>query len=260
MTDIPIPEPAPLAYFDPGDGRKIAYKLRPNDPRVQGGPTLVFLPGYASDMDGTKALAIDAFAAAAGLAYLRFDYSGTGSSGGDFADGTLVRWLDEVVALIDLLVEGPVLLVGSSMGGWLALHAALKRPDRVGGDRRDRRRARLHRLGLHPRRAPVPAHDFAVRAAQCRRRPAAGDPRAVRRIGRGVADAASARSRSMPGAADPRRQGRGGAGRGAVQTARLDPFSRCPADIIKWGGHRLSEPHEIEAIIRTIAILAERLS
>ena len=132
MNSIPRPEPAPLAYFDPGDGRRIAYRLRPANPKVQG-PTLVFLPGYASDMEGTKAVEIDVFAAAAGLAYLRLDYSGTGSSGGDFADGTLDRWLDEVLSVIDFIVEGPVLLIGSSMGGWLALHAALKRPDRVKG-------------------------------------------------------------------------------------------------------------------------------
>ena len=130
MNQIPNTDPAPLGYFDPGDGRKIAYRLRPHDPRVTG-PTLVFLPGYGSDMEGTKALQIDGYCAAAGLACLRFDYSGTGSSGGDFADGTLVRWLDEVVAMIDLVIDGPVLLVGSSMGGWIALHVALQRPARV---------------------------------------------------------------------------------------------------------------------------------
>src|SRR5262245_29704954 len=101
MNSIPKPDPAPLAYFDPGDGRRIAYRFRPANPKVKG-PTLMFLPGYASDMEGTKAGEIDIFAAAAGLAYLRFDYSGTGSSGGDFAEGTLDRWLDEVVAAIDV--------------------------------------------------------------------------------------------------------------------------------------------------------------
>ena len=72
MSTIPRPEPAPLSYFDPGDGRRIAYRLRPGKPEVQG-PTLMFLPGYASNMDGTKASEIDVFAAAAGLAYLRLD-------------------------------------------------------------------------------------------------------------------------------------------------------------------------------------------
>ncbi|MEO6248445.1 MAG: alpha/beta hydrolase, partial [Sphingomicrobium sp.] len=118
-----------LAYFDPGDGRRIAVRHRaPADPAR---PTLVFLPGYASDMEGAKALGVDALAAATGCGCLRFDYSGTGSSGGDFADGTLARWIDEALGLIDRLVEGRIILVGSSMGGWIALHVALRLPDRV---------------------------------------------------------------------------------------------------------------------------------
>jgi pimeloyl-ACP methyl ester carboxylesterase len=91
----------------------------------------MFLPGYASDMEGAKAEAIDAFCAVRGMGCLRFDYSGTGSSGGEFADGTLSRWLDEALAAIDLLTEGPLIVAGSSMGGWLALHVALSRRDRV---------------------------------------------------------------------------------------------------------------------------------
>jgi pimeloyl-ACP methyl ester carboxylesterase len=120
--------PTDLAYFDPGDGRRIAYRQR--EPRA-GSPTVLFLPGYASDMEGAKAEAIDAFCAARGVGCLRFDYSGTGSSGGKFEDGTLARWLDEVLAAIDLMTEGPLILAGSSMGGWLALLAALKREQRV---------------------------------------------------------------------------------------------------------------------------------
>jgi pimeloyl-ACP methyl ester carboxylesterase len=125
---LPEITPPDLAYFDPGDGRRIAYRQRPAE---AGGPTVLFLPGYASDMDGAKAEAIDSFCATRGIGCLRLDYSGTGSSGGDFADGTLTRWLEEVLAAIDLLTEGPLILAGSSMGGWLALHAALQRKDRV---------------------------------------------------------------------------------------------------------------------------------
>ena len=116
-----------LSFIDV-DGRRIAVRHRRAAP---GQPTVMFLPGYASDMDGIKANAIDRFAAAAGLACLRMDYSGTGSSQGEFAAGTLDRWLDEVVAAVDDLVEGPVVLVGSSMGGWVALLAALRRPQKV---------------------------------------------------------------------------------------------------------------------------------
>ncbi len=118
----------PLAYFDPGDGRRIAYRLRKP---AEGQPTVLFLPGYKSDMEGMKATAIDAACATRGIGCLRLDYSGTGSSGGDFADGTLTRWVEEVAAAVDLLTDGPLVLVGSSMGGWIALHAAINRPDRV---------------------------------------------------------------------------------------------------------------------------------
>ena len=146
MPQISAP---PLAYFDPGDGRRLAYRHRP---AKAGGPTVLFLPGYASDMEAAKAEAIDAFCAVRGMGCLRFDYSGTGSSGGEFADGTLNRWLEEVVAAIDLLTEGSLIVAGSSMGGWLALHAAL-RPERPGqGTAGNCRRSRFYRLGLLPGR------------------------------------------------------------------------------------------------------------
>ena len=114
-----------IAYIEVA-GRSIAYRLRPG-----ASPTLVFLPGYASDMEGAKALALDAFAERRDLAMLRLDYSGTGSSPGEFADGTLALWLEEALAAVDRLTDGPIILVGSSMGGWIALHLALLRPERV---------------------------------------------------------------------------------------------------------------------------------
>ena len=107
-------------------GNRLAY-----DHRAGSGPTVVFLPGYLSDMTGSKALALDAWAAARGRAFLRFDYSGVGASGGDVETATLTRWRDDALALIDGVTAGPLILVGSSMGGWLMLLAALARPDRV---------------------------------------------------------------------------------------------------------------------------------
>ena len=97
------------------------------------GPTIVFLPGYMSDMEGGKALALDSWAAEKGRAMLRLDYSGCGASEGAFTDGTLTTWRDDVLFLIDRLVEGPFTLVGSSMGGWLALLVGLARPERLTG-------------------------------------------------------------------------------------------------------------------------------
>jgi pimeloyl-ACP methyl ester carboxylesterase len=101
--------------------------------RAGTGPTIVFLPGYGSDMTGGKAAMLDAWAEAEGRAMLRFDYRGCGVSQGVFADATLDDWRDDALDLIDRLTEGPLLLVGSSMGGWLMLLIALERPERVAG-------------------------------------------------------------------------------------------------------------------------------
>ncbi len=114
-----------LSYLDVA-GRRIAYRLRAGS-----SPTLVFFPGYASDMEGAKALALDAFAERHGFTMLRFDYSGTGSSGSNFEDGTLAAWLEDALAAVDRLTHGPLVLIGSSMGGWIALHVALLRRERV---------------------------------------------------------------------------------------------------------------------------------
>jgi pimeloyl-ACP methyl ester carboxylesterase len=97
------------------------------------GPMIVFLPGYGSDMTGSKAVALDAWAEAQGRALLRFDYRGCGQSEGVFAEATLDDWRDDVLDLIDGLTDGPLILVGSSMGGWLMLLVALERRERVVG-------------------------------------------------------------------------------------------------------------------------------
>ncbi|MDT0576148.1 alpha/beta hydrolase [Croceicoccus sp. F390] len=115
------PFPVALASFHTPDGTRIAYRHLPG-----AGPLIVFLPGYMSDMTGTKAAAIMQHCAQRQRACLLLDYSGCGSSEGDFADGTLSRWTGEVVSLLDRLDAGPVLLVGSSMGGWLMLLVALE--------------------------------------------------------------------------------------------------------------------------------------
>ena len=117
MTETP-PAPAPRPA--------LAYHLTEGT-----GPTVVFLPGYASDMGGTKALALEAWAVRTGRAFLRFDYGGCGQSEGVFEEQTLAGWRDDVVAMLDQLVEGPAVLVGSSMGGWLMLLVARDRPDKV---------------------------------------------------------------------------------------------------------------------------------
>jgi pimeloyl-ACP methyl ester carboxylesterase len=94
-------------------------------------PGVVFLGGFRSDMTGAKALFLEDYCRRRRRAYVRFDYFGHGQSSGDFADGTIGRWRDDAIAVIDSLTEGPQLLVGSSMGGWIMVLAALARPERV---------------------------------------------------------------------------------------------------------------------------------
>jgi pimeloyl-ACP methyl ester carboxylesterase len=94
---------------------------------------VIFLPGFRSDMQGGKALALETHCRGVGRAFLRFDYSGHGRSDGRFTDGTVRAWRDDALDVLDQLTAGPQVLVGSSMGGWLMLLAALARPERVAG-------------------------------------------------------------------------------------------------------------------------------
>ncbi|MDB5509624.1 MAG: Alpha/beta hydrolase family protein [Hyphomicrobiales bacterium] len=106
------------------EGRAIAYRRREATPQGRDRPGIVWLGGFKSDMLSTKAERLDDMAAAQGRASLRFDYSGHGESGGRFEDGTISLWLEESLAMIRGLTEGPQILVGSSMGGWIALLVA----------------------------------------------------------------------------------------------------------------------------------------
>jgi pimeloyl-ACP methyl ester carboxylesterase len=240
-----------IAYIEVGD-RSIAYRLR--DGNV---PTLVFLPGYASDMEGAKALALDAFADERQLAMLRLDYSGTGSSAGRFEDGTLERWLEEALAAIDQLTSGPLIVIGSSMGGWIALHLALRRPERL--------RALV---GI------AAAPDFTDW----------GFPEHLKhRLGRGE----TLRRESPYGGEQVTSAGFWSSGQSllvlgaeiaidcpvrlihgekdgdvpldiAFRTMRALRSGDVQLSVLKGGGHRLSEPHEIDAILHTVAALLER--
>jgi pimeloyl-ACP methyl ester carboxylesterase len=111
--------PQPPVFIEVGtanEARRLAVRARPG-----GSPGLFWLGGFKSDMQGTKALALDAWAAEQHRALVRFDYSGHGESGGDFAEGTIGRWLEESVAVFERFCAGPQVVIGSSMGGWMAL-------------------------------------------------------------------------------------------------------------------------------------------
>ncbi len=115
-------------YFETPEGRRIAYD------RTEGrGPGVIFLGGFRSDKEGTKALALEAWAKRDGRAVLRFDYSGHGASSGDFLDGSIGDWFEDARSAILGLTEGPQVLVGSSMGGWIALLMAREHPEKVAG-------------------------------------------------------------------------------------------------------------------------------
>jgi pimeloyl-ACP methyl ester carboxylesterase len=248
-----------LAYFDPGDARRIAYRLRA--PADAHRPTLLFLPGYASDMEGTKALAVDAFAAATGCGCLRLDYSGTGSSGGKFEDGTLARWLDEVVAAIDRLIDGGIIPIGSSMGGWIALHAALRRPDRIAALVGIAAAPDFTDWGFSADDKIKLLQDGQLVRPDPYREPGKPDPglttRALWQSGEAL------RLLGAPIAIDcPVRLLHGEKDETVPVGVPLKLLAQLrSADVqltlIKDGGHRLSEPREIDALLRCLAPLVE---
>lgn len=117
---------AGIEFYNRVEKPRLAYRHHPGR-----GPTLVFLPGYMSDMAGSKAEAMLAYAEAEGRSCLLLDYAGCGKSDGDFEKQSLTDWRDDVLDLVNALVLGPVVFVGSSMGGWLMLLCALAAPERV---------------------------------------------------------------------------------------------------------------------------------
>ncbi len=227
-----------IAYIEVGE-RSIAYRLRTGRE-----PTLVFLPGYASDMEGTKAVALDAFAERRGLAMLRLDYSGTGSSGGRFEEGTLIRWVEEALAIVDRLTDGPLIVIGSSMGGWIALHLALLRPERM--------------RALVGIAAAPDFTDWGFTPEQ------AAELHGEGRVTRGFWEsgqklllldkqiAVDCPVRLLHGEHDeevPLEI--------AFRAMRALRSADVQLNVLKGGGHRLSEPHEIDAILRTVTALLE---
>lgn len=226
---------ADLAYLDVA-GRRIAYRLRAGP-----GTTLVFLPGYASDMEGAKALALDSFAEQRGVAMLRLDYSGTGSSGGRFEDGTLGLWLEEALAALDQLTDGPLIVVGSSMGGWIALHLALLRPGRV--------RA-LVGIAAAPDFTDWGFADGETAERQGLARGFWESGQQLLLLGKPLAIDCPVRlihgERDEDVPLDV-----------AFRTLRALRSADVQLTVIKGGGHRLSEPHEIDAILRTVSALLE---
>jgi len=242
-----------LHFVDLSHGRRIATRYR----RGSGPATLVFLPGYASDMGGSKALALDAFAAERGCSLLRLDYSGTGESSGRFEEGTLACWVEEAGKAIDRLTAGPLILCGSSMGGWIMLHLALERRERVRGllgiaaapDFTDwgfsaDDKAVLEREGRLERPSPYGGD------AQLTTRSFWQSGEALRLLGSPIDLACPVRL--VHGDADP--DVPTGVALKLAEQLRSDDVQLT---LIKGGGHRLSEPHQIRAILRAADDLLE---
>jgi pimeloyl-ACP methyl ester carboxylesterase len=240
-----------VAYLE-NAGASLAYRRRPG-----AGPTILFLPGYGSDMDGAKAAALDSFAASRAIGMVRFDYSGTGLSDGAFEDGTLSGWLDETLLVIDELTQGPLILVGSSMGGWLALHAALRRSERI---------AALVGVAAAPDftdwgYTDAEKHILAERGRLEQTNPYGGEPQlttrgfwesgqALRLLGNPID--INCRVRLVHGDKDtdvPVEV--------ALMLMRQLRSGDVQLTLVKDGGHRLSEPHEIDTILRMADSLLE---
>lgn len=115
-------------FLSAKSGRKLAYRKSEGQ-----GPGVVFLGGFVSDMGGTKAVYLEEWAKAQGRAYLRFDYSGHGESSGAFREGCIGEWAEDAQEVIETLTDGPQILVGSSMGGWISLLVSKRIPERVAG-------------------------------------------------------------------------------------------------------------------------------
>lgn len=115
-------------YLETAQGRRIAYNITKGR-----GPGVVFLGGFKSDMAGTKAIYLENWAKSQGIGFLRFDYSGHGESSGDFEDGCIGDWFADAQEVIKALTDGPQILVGSSMGGWISLLVARAMSERIAG-------------------------------------------------------------------------------------------------------------------------------
>lgn len=234
------------------NGRRIAYRIRHGV-----SPALVFLPGYASDMEGTKALALDALAEARRLSMLRFDYSGTGSSGDKFEDGTLALWLEEALAALDRLTDGPVILVGSSMGGWIALHLALLRPDRVRALVGIAAAPDFTEWGFAAEQKAALRHDGRLEQPN----PYGPQPQLFTRAFWESGQRLRLLDREIP-LDCPVRLLHGEADEEvplevAFRLMRRIRSADVQLNVIKAGGHRLSEAHELRAILRTVEDLLE---
>lgn len=250
-------------HFVDVDGAKIAVRNRVGNLV----PGIVWLGGYRSDMLGTKAVVLDEWAEKTGRSALRFDYSGHGSSGGDFYQGTISRWLNESLAVLAKYAQGPQILIGSSMGGWIALRMAQE----------------LKKIGNSPAGIVLiaPAPDFTAELVE----PSLTDSQKSNLIEKGYFEEPSEYSpnpyiytrallkdgrdnlvlkgiietgcpvhilQGMQDEAVPYQH--------ALKLVEHLPVDDVTLTLVRDGDHRLSRPQDLDLLIRTVSGLAERIS
>ncbi|MGI4748919.1 MAG: alpha/beta hydrolase [Janthinobacterium lividum] len=226
-------------------------------------PTIVFLPGLRSDMTGDKARALVAFAEAQGQAMLRLDYSGHGESGGRFDEGSVAVWRDDAIAIIDALAPGPVILIGSSMGGWIALMVAMA----LTGENRVRGLIGIAAAPDFTRklmaRLPPIALEALARDGQVVL-PAEPDPLVL--TSRAVADGEACSLMDGPIAVGcPIRLLHGQrddvvSWRTALEIGKLVMSEDCLFTLVKDGDHRLSRPQDIQLLQAALQSLLNGLA
>ncbi|MCY4393784.1 MAG: alpha/beta fold hydrolase [Rhodospirillaceae bacterium] len=245
---------APSVLSRASDGATIAYR-RTEGRGAAASPAVVFLPGFRSDMEGGKALALEARCRAGGRSFLRFDYTGHGLSSGNFEDGTIGQWADDAVFAIEALTSGPLVLVGSSMGGWIMMLVARALPDRVAG-----------LVGIAP--APDFTEDLTMANASAAMREAlerdgvwyepsdySDEPTPITRAL--IEDGRQRLVLREPfpfagpvqivqGMADPDVPWRH-----ALKVAEAFADADVEITLVRSGDHRLSEPHDLERLVRT---------
>lgn len=240
------------------DGTAIAYHHSPGET-----PGVLFCGGFMSDMTGTKALALESSCIRNGRAYTRFDYRGHGQSGGRFTDGTIGLWADDAMAVLDAVTTGPQVVVGSSMGGWIMLLLAQRRPARVAGlvgiapapdfvermweDFPEEVRQTLQRDGVYHEPSEYSDEPYAItlELIEDGRRhlalPAAGEVTCPVRILQGMRDP------DVPW-------------RGALDLVDRLGGDDVTVSLVKNGDHRLSEPADIDRLCHTVEDLAQAVA
>ncbi|MCD4510457.1 alpha/beta hydrolase [Brucella pseudogrignonensis] len=245
------------------DGAKIAVRNRAG----QVAPGIVWLGGYRSDMLGTKAVVLDEWAEKTGHSALRLDYSGHGESGGDFNQGTISRWLNESLTILDKYAEGPQILVGSSMGGWIALRMAQE----------------LKKAGKSPAGIVLiaPAPDFTAELVEPSlteaqkndlmeqgyfEEPSEYSPnpyiytRALIEDGRNNLVLKGIIETGCPVHILQGMQDEAVLYQHALKLVEHLPVDDVTLTLVRDGDHRLSRPQDLELLIRTVSALAERIS